>query len=106
MVNWLHYKGIVATTIAIGLSLSSFIKHDKVNNHWGFFGHKRINRVAVFTLPPEMFGFYKEHIEYVTEHAPDPDKRRYAMEGEAECHYLDLDHYYKAGEDFTTVMPR
>ena len=42
---------------------------------WGFFGHKRINRIATFTLPPEMFGFFKEHIEYLTEHAVDPDKR-------------------------------
>ena len=41
-----------------------------------------------------MFGFYKEHIEYITEHAVDPDKRRYAVEGEAPCHYIDLDHYF------------
>ena len=44
---------------------------------WGFFGHKRINRMAVFTLPPEMVTFYKQHIDYLTEHAVDPDKRRY-----------------------------
>lgn len=73
---------------------------------WGFYGHKRINRIAVFTLPREMFGFYKEHIEFVTEHACDPDKRRYAVEGEAPRHYLDLDHYYKKGEDPRSVMPR
>jgi len=73
---------------------------------WGFFGHKRINRIAVFTLPPEMFGFYKEHIEFVTEHAVDPDKRRYAVEGEAQCHYIDLDHYYKPGENPFQIMPR
>jgi hypothetical protein len=73
---------------------------------WGFFGHKRINRIAVFTLPPEMFGFYKEHIEFVTEHAVDPDKRRYAVEGEAQCHYIDLDHYYKPGENPFEIMPR
>ena len=53
-----------------------------------------------------MFGFYKEHIEYITEHAVDPDKRRYAVEGEAPCHYIDLDHYYQKGEDPYKKMPK
>jgi hypothetical protein len=60
---------------------------------WGFYGHKRINRMAVFTLPPEMIGFYKKHIEYITEHAVDPDKRRYSIPEEAPRHYIDIDHY-------------
>ena len=50
---------------------------------WGFFGHRRINRMAVFTLPPEMIVFFKRKIEYITEHAVDPDKRRYASRFEA-----------------------
>jgi len=65
----------------------------KEANSWGFWAHKRINRLAVFTLPPEMIGFYKEHIEYITDHAVDPDKRRYALEGEDKRHYIDIDHY-------------
>ena len=73
---------------------------------WGFFGHKRINRVAVFTLPPEMLGFFKEHIEYITEHAVDPDKRRYAVEGEEQRHYIDIDHYETEGEDPFAHVPR
>lgn len=60
---------------------------------WGFYSHKLINRVAVFSLPPEMFGFYKANIEYLTEHAVDADKRRYSDSLEAPRHYLDLDHY-------------
>lgn len=60
---------------------------------WGFWAHKQINRLAVFTLPPEMIEFYKYNIEYITEHAVDPDKRRYAMEGEAQKHFIDLDHF-------------
>jgi hypothetical protein len=60
---------------------------------WGFFGHKKINEMAVYTLPEEMFGFYKGHLEFIIEHAVDPDKRRYGVKGEAECHYIDLDHY-------------
>ena len=32
---------------------------------WGFFGHKKINRVAVFTIPDsELFQFYKKNIDY------------------------------------------
>ncbi|MEL7535226.1 MAG: zinc dependent phospholipase C family protein [Bacteroidota bacterium] len=62
-------------------------------NAWGFWAHQRINRLAVFTLPPEMFGIYKEQLEYLTEHAVDPDMRRYAVEGEAAHHYIDIDHY-------------
>lgn len=60
---------------------------------WGFYGHKRINRMAVFTLPPEMVTFYKKHLEFVTNHAVDPDKRRYSVEGEAPRHYIDIDRY-------------
>lgn len=60
---------------------------------WGFFGHRRLNRLAVFTLPREMMPFFKKHIEYLTEHAVDPDKRRYASRFEAVRHYIDLDHW-------------
>jgi len=60
---------------------------------WGFWGHKKINRMACFTLPPGMFGFYKIHIDYITEHAVDADKRRYAIPEEAPRHYIDADHY-------------
>lgn len=60
---------------------------------WGFYGHRLINRMAVFTLPPEMIGFYKDNIEYLTEHAVDPDKRRYSTKFEAARHYLDMDQY-------------
>jgi hypothetical protein len=49
--------------------------------------------MAVFTLPEDMLGFYKKHIEFVTEHAVDPDKRRYAVKEEAARHYIDIDHY-------------
>lgn len=60
---------------------------------WGFFGHRRINRLAVFSLPPEMIIFYKKHIEYITEHAVDPDKRRYATKHEAPRHFIDIDRW-------------
>lgn len=60
---------------------------------WGFFGHQHINFVAVFLLPPEMLVFYKKHIQFLSEHAVDPDKRRYAIKAEAPRHYIDMDKY-------------
>lgn len=101
----MKYKSYILVSLVLLYVLQSFVSTPK-ELQWGFFGHKRINRIAVFTLPPEMFGFYKEHIEFVTEHAVDPDKRRYAVEGEAQCHYIDLDHYYKPGENPFQIMPR
>ena len=62
-------------------------------SQWGFFAHRRINRQAVFSLPPEMIVFYKRHVEYLTTHAVDPDKRRYATRHEAPRHYIDLDRW-------------
>jgi len=70
---------------------------------WGFFGHQRINRLAVFTLPGEMIGFYKNHIQYITEASVNPDRRRFSSPDEAPRHYIDLDHY---GDSAVQVMPR
>ncbi len=47
--------------------------------------------MAVFTLPQEMLPLYKVHIEFLTEHAVDPDKRRYAYKAEGPKHFIDLD---------------
>lgn len=60
---------------------------------WGFYGHRKINYMAVFLLPPEMIQFYKPHIEFLAEHSVDPDKRRYAIPEEGPRHYIDIDHY-------------
>lgn len=60
---------------------------------WGFFAHQKINRLAVFTLPSEMIRFYKNNISFITEHAVDPDKRRYADTAEASRHFIDADRY-------------
>jgi len=60
---------------------------------WGFFAHQRINRLAVFTLSPEMITFYKNFIVYLTENAINPDARRYAVKGEAPRHFIDVDVY-------------
>lgn len=60
---------------------------------WGFYAHKKINYYAVFLLPPEMMVLYKPNIDFLEEHAVDPDKRRYAVPEEGPRHYIDIDHY-------------
>ncbi|MFN3530773.1 MAG: zinc dependent phospholipase C family protein [Bacteroidia bacterium] len=60
---------------------------------WGFWAHQQINRVAVFTLPEELFAFYRHQLDYLTKHAVDPDKRRTSDPEEAPRHYIDLDYY-------------
>ena len=70
---------------------------------WGFYAHRRINRLAVFSLPVEMIGFFKENIQFITENAVNPDRRRYAVDGEAEKHYIDADAY---GDSAIYTLPR
>ncbi len=60
---------------------------------WGFFAHPKINYYAVFLLPPEMMVLYKPNINFLVEHAVDPDKRRSAVKDEESRHYIDLDYY-------------
>ncbi|SEM62856.1 hypothetical protein SAMN05216436_10634 [bacterium A37T11] len=60
---------------------------------WGFYAHKRINNLAVFTLPSPLAGFYKAHLYYITDHAIDPDKRCYVDTAESSRHYIDADRY-------------
>jgi len=72
-------------------------------NAWGFFCHRLINKHAVYILPPEMIGFYKKHMDYIVQHAVDPDKRSHAVEGEAGKHYIDIDYY---GDKPFDLMPR
>lgn len=74
----------------------SFIVFSFISLHaycWGFYGHRKINYFAVFLLPPEMMQFYKPQIDFLAEHAVDPDKRRYAIPEEGPRHYIDIDHY-------------
>jgi hypothetical protein len=40
-----------------------------------------------------MLQFYKPNIDFITEHATDPDKRRYVIAPEGARHYIDIDHY-------------
>ncbi len=62
---------------------------------WGFYMHEKINYHAVFLLPPQMMILFKPSIGFLTEHAVDPDKRRYMVASEGAHHFLDIDHYGK-----------
>ena len=60
---------------------------------WGFHAHKEVNYHACFTLPPEMFGFYKANIDLIRSLAVRPDQRRYVIDDESPRHYIDVDFY-------------
>lgn len=70
---------------------------------WGFYAHKKINQTAIYSLPPEMIGFYKKNISGITERAISPDQRRYIDPNEAVRHYIDLDVY---GDSAWTQLPK
>ncbi|HVI45552.1 MAG TPA: zinc dependent phospholipase C family protein, partial [Chitinophaga sp.] len=81
---------LTRTHIRIFVFLAFILISEDVHG-WGFFAHQRINRLAVFCLPPEMMQLYKPHLEYITVHATDPDKRRYVVAAEGARHYIDID---------------
>ena len=91
------------TVSKLVLFLVVILSIQMVSPEWGFYGHRKINRLAVFTLDKELFPFYKYHIEFLTAHAVDPDKRRYATKHEAVRHYIDIDHW---GENPFETVPR
>jgi len=101
---WCLRLGSKLLVVILFLGLSS---SQKQAPQWGFFGHKKINRLAVYCLPPEMIRFYKHYITFLTEEAVSPDSRRYAVEGEAEKHYIDVDVYDRFYNDSAVYkLPR
>jgi len=85
-------KSFTSFIVILSLLCSGFWAQNAwVDEDWGFFAHRRINQLAVFTLPMEMLVLYRPEIEYIKEHAVDPDKRRYASIYEGIRHYIDLD---------------
>ncbi len=88
-------KKVILLIFLFGVSFQCFC--------WGFYAHQKINYYAVFLLPPQMILFYKPHIDFISEHATDPDKRRYSIAAEGARHYIDIDHY---GEYPYSELPR
>ncbi len=95
--NWTFKKNIVGLFVGLCILVAGTSVHP-----FGFFAHRKINRMAVFTLPPEMIGLYKNHIEFLAERSIDPDRRAHAVEGEAPRHYIDIDHF---GTDPFELVP-
>ena len=91
------------TTLLCLCAFKARVPEDVLQRRWGFHAHRKINRLAVFTLPPEMIGFYKNNIQYLVEKSVNPDMRRYVNPLEAPRHYIDLDVY---GDSALKVMPR
>lgn len=62
---------------------------------WGGWGHRHINRAAVFTLPEEMRLFYYNHIDFITEGAVVPDLRRGLLndKNEPSRHFIDIEDF-------------
>lgn len=85
------------------LLLAVLLLHTQDVFCWGFYAHQQINYHAVFLLPPEMMVLYKPNIIFLSEHATDPDKRRYAVPEEGPRHFIDIDHY---GTFPFTALPR
>ena len=83
-------KILISSTLLVAL-LFSYLQ----SFCWGFFGHQKINYYACFLLPPEMMVLYKPNIAFLSEHAVDPDKRRYAIKEEGPRHFIDIDYYGK-----------
>jgi len=84
-------KKLVSTCIFLLFLGGSFT----ILNAWGFWAHHKINRLAVFTLPDPLKAFYEKHIDFVTDHAVDPDMRRNFNNSEGVRHYFDAEKYGK-----------
>ena len=76
--------------ISVWLLLMPATTHKKV---WGFFGHKKINELAIYVLPAELQPFYRAHANDIIKWAVAPDQRRYVVAEEGMKHYIDLDLY-------------
>ncbi len=63
---------------------------------WGAWGHKHINRAAVFALPEAMRKFYYNHIDFITESAVIPDLRRALLndKNESPRHFIDIEDFH------------
>lgn len=62
---------------------------------------KKINTLAIYTLPLEMVTFYKRHQKEIEDLSVLPDQRRYIMDQEASRHYIDLDRYEISALQYT-----
>jgi hypothetical protein len=79
--------------VLIPLSLFLYLLSIPFAFSWGFHAHKKINHEAVYALSASLEAFYKKNIDYITNHAIDPDNHKYSDSLEASRHFIDIDHY-------------
>lgn len=99
--KWTEKKA--QTRFILLIVFAAYILSSHKAKAFGFEAHQKINRMAVFTLPPEMLVFFKPHIEFISKHSIDPDKLAHVIPGEAANHYFDVERY---GTDFPDSIPR
>jgi hypothetical protein len=80
----------------------SLVTQARNGSSWGFFGHRKINLLAIYTLPSPLHSFYRRHSKELQELAVLPDARRYILDEEAARHYIDLDKYQLNQVSFST----
>lgn len=83
--------GYLASLVFIPLLSLIFLSQNAFS--WGFYAHKKINKMAVYGVPKTLSAFYKTNIDYITKHAVDPDKWKFEDSAEGPHHYINLDHY-------------
>ncbi len=83
------------------LLLGCFVAQAKTGTIWGFFGHRKINLLATYTLPLPLHSFYRRHLTEIQALSVLPDARRYLLDEEAARHYIDLDQYNLNQVSFT-----
>jgi hypothetical protein len=83
-------------------ALLFFLTAMPVSFGWGIWGHKHINKAAVFALPAEMRTFFYNHIDFITEESVVPDIRKYTINDKMEFarHYIDIEDFDIPIKDF------
>jgi hypothetical protein len=81
--SYLIFAGCTFGAVFVVFALSS----------WGAWGHKHINRSALFALPEEMRMFYYNHADFITEESVGPDQRKYTLgfKSEGPKHFIDIE---------------
>jgi hypothetical protein len=93
--------GYIIPLVFVSVIFIVFISPDALS--WGFYAHKKINRMAVYGVPAPLSAFYKKNIDYITQHAVDPDKLKFVDSTEAVHHFINVDHY---GVDGFKKLPK
>lgn len=94
---YFYDKNYILTTKFITITGILFLLTGSINLlfAWGAWGHKHINRAAVFALPEGMRKFYYNHIDFITEGAVVPDLRRGLLNDKNENprHFIDIEDF-------------